>query len=69
MTEPTPPENPGLQLPDERGRWPLWARYRQGKDEFSGNKKLAGLALGIGSAAIVAALLFAGRARKDDRGS
>jgi hypothetical protein len=65
MAEPPPPERPG---PDQRGRWPAWARYREGKDEFSRNKKLVGLAFGIGSAAIVAALLFAGRGKKDDRG-
>ena len=66
MPEPTSPKDHGT-TPDEHGRWPVWARYRQGKDEFSRNKKLVGLAFGIGSAAIVAALLFASRGKKDDR--
>jgi hypothetical protein len=67
MPEPTSAKNHGLPPQDERGRWPVWARYRQGKDEFSRNKKLVGLAFGIGSAAIVAALLFASRGKRDER--
>jgi hypothetical protein len=67
MSDPTPPDGKDPAPQPEPGRWPVWARYRQGKDEFSRNKKLVGLAFGIGSAAIVAALLFAGRGKKDDR--
>jgi hypothetical protein len=67
MPEPTPPHDPSPAA-EESGRWPVWARYRQGKDEFSRNKKLVGLAFGIGSAAIVAALLFANRGGKRDDG-
>jgi hypothetical protein len=59
-------EPPG-STPVERAHRPAWAHYREGKDEFSRNKKLVGLAFGIGSAAIVAALLFAGRGKKEDR--
>ncbi len=33
-----------------------------------GKKVMTGVAVGIGSAAIVAALLYANRGRKDDRG-
>ena len=54
MTDPTPPD---LQPPEN-----------ERKDEAKRNKTLAaGLAFGIGSAAIVAALLYANRKKKSDR--
>lgn len=40
----------------------------QTEDSSKNKKRLAGVAAGIGSAAIVAALLYANRSRKTDKG-
>lgn len=40
----------------------------QSEDSNKSKKRLAGVAVGIGSAAIVAALLYANRSRRNEKG-